>query len=287
MGNDGSGQGNVLIAVLEGIVGAVLVAVGAEIIREFCVTVPSEKAAMLSVAAWVLCIISGFIVAIPAVSGFAIVFRKGAKRGLVLGFTVFLLAAWIFLPLSPYVADIGYNLFSDYDRLSSDRAEELAESYCGLIFACAEERGDIAKLDGADAERPSLVGGMEIDVLSSDGKCAVELKFTYDERWDRLTVGADFEIRTRKGQTEDIADELGRALGFFNRVARRPYTVAECLDTAENQAYAEYAWDGSLSRLNAFSGYEYIRVNVFEAYDGEEEYDICSFALRGLGATAL
>ena len=74
MDNDGSGQVNVLIAVLEGIVGAVLVAVGAEIIREFCVTVPSEKAAMLSVAAWVLFMISGFIVAIPAVSGFAIVF---------------------------------------------------------------------------------------------------------------------------------------------------------------------------------------------------------------------
>ena len=36
MGNDGSGQVNVLIAVLEGIIGAVLVAVGAEIIREFC-----------------------------------------------------------------------------------------------------------------------------------------------------------------------------------------------------------------------------------------------------------
>ena len=282
-----SGVENILISVLEGLVGAVLLAVGIELIREYCVSFPAEEIAWLPVATWILFVIAVPVVAILAVSGFVGFFRGRAKRKLVLGFTLFLIAAWIFLPLSPYAADIGYNLFSDYDRLSYDRAEELADGYCNLIFAEAEARGDVAKFDGAETERPSLVGGMEIALSSSDGKCAVELKFTYDELWNRLTVGADFEIRTPKGRTGDIADELGWAIGFFNLVARRTYTVAECLDTVENKAYAEYAWDGSVSYLNAFSGYEYIRVNVFEAYAGEEGYDICSFELRGLGATAL
>lgn len=300
------GAGNVIISIVNFFIGGILFAIGVEAVREFCALHDSASAAWGGVSMGVIFMMAALIVLFFAFLGIYLTVRGEGHHLLSALATVFLLAAWILLPLSGMVAEYYYNAAAPYVRVSAERAATIAARGGEAVCALAAESGDAVFFydgDGGAAETFSFGRDARAEILplspsdggdnengENDGSAAgkeagkIVLSLSYDARWHRLTFALECSVPLQADKALDGA-ALERAVGYVNVLSARPFTAQTAAETAAEKKYADYAWDGYDKQLRAFD--PFVRIESGPLWEDAAEGESCFFGFYALVNTGL
>ncbi len=273
------GSGNIIIAIVNFFIGGILFAVGVQAVREYCVGYDTANIGWLGVSMGVIFMMAALIVLFFAFLGICLTVRGERHRLLSALATLFLLGAWILLPLSGAVAGYYYNAAAPYVRVSAGRAEALGEAYAETLRTLAAERGDtvvfydvfdeeaetLALLQYGRAGAKVLPAGAEEGDGTEDG--AIEFLFSYDSFWKRLTLQVNCRIGvTEAGMTDWAA--LEGPLAYLNSLSSWRFTAEAAAEAALNDDYADYAWDGYAKQLYRMESF--VRIECYPGWSDED-----------------
>lgn len=113
----------------------------------------------------------------------------------------------------------------------------------------------------------------------------ISLLFSYDSRWDRLTAEMDCAVpAASNGKTDWTA--LERPLAYLNALSAREFSLAKVAETASDEAYADWAWDGYAKQLRVLDPFVYVDCSTAWGADGTPGYGEVSCRFHTLADTS-
>lgn len=286
------GKWNWILACINAGLGALLFGLSISGIVEYCREMPSSNVAWYPITLWVLFLFSGIFLLIFVLVSFLLARRAQAWKKTTVASGIFLLCAWVFLPVSTLVGDFAYQASATYTRIEASQVQ-------GVLDRCAEHADAVAKRYG---DRVEIVDAPAKDWLESGAghirlylriaateeagislwEEEIALILSYDRAWERLEVVVNCDVEeSADGESWDWS-ALERPLEYFNGLADRPITLTEAVETATEEGYADWAWDGPAGQLRKFTPYRYIRSNTFWSTDENGRKDYRTFHFYGL-----
>lgn len=277
-------KSSLFVSILNILVALVALAIGAEAIREYFMEYPAEMLGWLFVTMLVIFILAGVVVLILVFSGFAEFIKGKSYRKTVLATTILLIISWLFIPASPYAADLLYNCTADYVRVNAEEARQYVMGYCDELTGIARKRGD--RVEYGDwfektQERPEFNGRLKL-TISSETSGDIKLTFAYDYLWSRLTVDAEYDLSCPIEQIQPDWQKLEKPLEYINAVTASPLAVEDLKTMATNEQYAEYAHDGYSGQLKKLDAISHIRCRIYYASDDVSQYRQYAFTVYAL-----
>lgn len=99
----------------------------------------------------------------------------------------------------------------------------------------------------------------------------ISVVFSYDSRWDRLTAEMDCAVpAASNGKTDWTA--LERPLAYLNALSAREFFLPTVAETASDEAYADWAWDGYAKQLRVLDPFVYVDCSTAWGADGTPGY---------------
>ena len=152
---------------------------------------------------------------------------------------------------------------------SADNADNI-DNMGSVDNACG---AGVSASDGENAGQPT----------EETGK--ISLLFSYDSRWDRLTAEMDCAVpAAADGKTDWTA--LERSLVYLNALSAREFSLATAVQTASDEAYADWAWDGYAKQLRVLDPFVYINCSTAWGADGTPGYGEVSCRFHTLADTS-
>ena len=149
---------------------------------------------------------------------------------------------------------------------SADNADNI-DNMGSVDNACG---AGVSASDGENAGQPT----------EETGK--ISLLFSYDSRWDRLTAEMDCAVpAAADGKTDWTA--LERSLVYLNALSAREFSLATAVQTASDEAYADWAWDGYAKQLRVLDPFVYINCSTAWGADGTPGYGEVSCRVHAWG----
>lgn len=121
--------------------------------------------------------------------------------------------------------------------------------------------------------------------LTTEETGKISVVFSYDSRWDRLTVEMDCAVpAASNGKTDWTA--LERPLAYLNALSAREFFLPTVAETASDEAYADWAWDGYAKQLRVLDPFVYINCSTAWGADGTPGYGEVSCRFHTLADTS-
>lgn len=269
-------EGKIVIISFSAVIALALAALSAEIMREYFIIVPSDEAAWLDVAAWLFFFFSGLSVLGVAVTGIVLAVLSAHLRKTTIAVAVVLVVCWLFLPLSPTIADRVYNS-TGFTRLSPDEMTEVREGQFAIVADIAEDFGDSVEFDEAQSEYDVR----RFAVINGDDIPQITVEWFYWSNFGRLEVVIETQLSVASGGEFDFG-QLYKAAQYCNALTCLSLTAEECENVALSEEYTEYSHDGYAVQLKSYSKFNYVRCRFWASEDDFGKKDNADFTFYGL-----
>lgn len=272
----------IMVCAFDGAAALLSLVFGIEMMREYVVGYPSEEAAWVAGTAWVVMMLTAIIFFALVIAGIVLAAKGRQLRKTVIAFTTVFAVMWLFIPVSPYIAEYAYNR-TGFTRIDQNDIDGILTDYGKKIEALAAENG--YSLVCEDGFEWNDRGSREICTFSvGDGEeFSVEMEVAYYKAYGRMDVTAEAEF-TVPADEEIALDALKDVLNCYNALALDAVTEEESLAIMSDGQYAEYAHDGYSGQLKKCGKFGYIFCREREWSDGAEQYRTIKFTYGGLSA---
>ncbi len=270
----------IMVCAFDGAAALLSLVFGIEMMREYVVGYPSEATVWVFGTAWVVMMLTAIIFFALVIAGIVLAVKGRQLRKTVIAFTAVFAVMWLFIPVSPYVAEYFYNR-TGFVSIDQKDIDGILTGYGRQIEALAAENGYALVCEDGFARTDR--GSKKICGFSlGDGESfAVDIELTYLNAYGRMDIAAETEFTSPVGG--DIAlDGLDDAIKCYNALALDAVTEEESLDILSDGQYAEYAHDGYSGQLKKCGKFGYIRCKEWEWSDITGQYKTIKFTYGGL-----